>query len=118
MKSCRRMREPVTVTLAAPSKPARTIYLPIAGHAVDVALDADTLYTLAYGSDDVATVATGAMAVTDGSGNVVLRGLPAGVHTVTAVLPARNGLESRTATGQVTVTAGALAEVTVDIGRP
>jgi hypothetical protein len=115
------MREPATVTLTPDAGSARTIYLPIAGHAVDVALEPDTTYALAYGTDDVATVVTSPkayVAVTEASGNVVLRNVPAGTQTVRAYLPARGGAQARTATAQVTVTAGALAEVTVDIGRP
>lgn len=124
------MHEPVEVTLqelarplgGAPlSTPSRVLRLPIAGHELDVALEPNTVYALAYGTDDVAAVVaatTPYVGVTDPSGTLVLRDVPVGTHPVRAVLPARNGGDARTAVGTVTVTAGSLAEVTLDISRP
>jgi hypothetical protein len=101
----------------------RTIYLPIAGHEVDVALEPDTVYTVTSGagSDDLAVVVSATtpyVAVTEPSGNALLRGVPVGTHPVRAYLPARNGAEARLASGTITVNEGALAEITLDISRP
>ena len=93
---------------------ARDIYLPIAGHEVDASLDPGAIYTL----EDATIVAGDALAVTDATGTAVLRGVASGNHAVTAWLPARSGQPARIARGKVTVTAGALAEVTLDLAKP
>jgi hypothetical protein len=101
--------------------PPRSVQLPIAGHTVELALEPNTVYAIAYGTDDVAAVASAAspyVAVTDSSGNVSLRGVPIGTYPVRAYVPARAGAEARLASGTVTVTAGAVAEITLDLGRP
>ncbi len=105
---------------AVAGKP-RTIQLPIAGHEVEAALEPDTVYLLANGTDDVAAIVSATtpyVAVTEAAGQVVLRDVPVGTHPVRAWLPPRNGGEARTATGTITVTAGALADITLDISRP
>lgn len=98
----------------------RDVYVPIAGHDVDVPTELGAIYKVTA-SDDVAwVVATDQpfVAITEGGGTVVLRGLPAGTHAVTAWLPPRSGQSARVARGKVTVAAGALAEVTLDITKP
>ncbi len=124
------MQEPVTVAITEVARPLagaplagkpRTVYLPITGHEVEAALEPDTVYTVAYGTGDVAAVVratTPYVAVTDPSGQVVMRDVPVGTHPVRAWLLARNGGESRTATGTITVTAGVLADITLDISHP
>ncbi len=105
---------------AADGGAPRVLRLPIAGHAVAVALDAGGLYELATADKAPETAwiaappqAGAAVAVTDATGQVVLRGLPAGPHAVTAWLPPRAGQPARLARGTVTVAAGALAELTL-----
>jgi len=124
------MLEPIAVTLQELAKPlggaamaakARTIYLPIAGHEVEAALEPDTVYAIAFGADDVAAVVSATtpyVAVTEPSGQVVLRDVPVGTHPVRAWLPGRNGADARSAAGAITVTAGQLADLTLDISRP
>ncbi len=102
---------------------ARTLYLPIVGHEVEVAIAAGGIYavgTVAAGADAAAVVVatTPYVAVTEVTGNVVLRDVPVGTHAVRAWLPKRGPLEAKTIAGSVTVTEGALAEVTLDIGVP
>lgn len=95
----------------------RSVLLPIAGHAVAVALDAGALYELsAEGKDpETAWIVAGHGAVTDAGGVVVVKDVPTGVHAVRAWLPPRAGQPARRAAGQVTVTAGELAELTLTL---
>lgn len=122
------MLEPVAVSITELAKPLggaaitaskpRPIQLPIAGHEVQVALEPDTVYAIAFGTDDVAAVVSATtpyVAVTDSSGGATLRDVPVGTHPVRAYLPARNGGEAKTVAGTITVTAGALAEITLDL---
>lgn len=105
---------------ALTTKP-RTIYLPIIGHEVEAALEPDTVYTVAAGTDDLAAVVSATtpyVGVTESSGNLVLRDIPIGTHPVRAYLPPRNGIDARVISATVTVTAGALAEITLDLSRP
>lgn len=99
----------------APAGKPTPIFLPIAGHEAAVALDDDSLDELR--SDDDAAIAVVAptpyYAVTEASGQVVLRDVPVGTFEVAAWLPARSGQAARAARGKVTVTAGGLAEVTL-----
>ena len=97
----------------------REVYLPIAGHEVEVALDAGAIYRIAAGDELGWVVATDhpLIAITEVTGNVVLRGVPGGTHAVTAWLPPRSGQPARVARGTVTVNAGALSEVTLDITK-
>jgi hypothetical protein len=98
----------------------REVYLPIAGHEVEVALDAGAIYRLSAGDEAAWIVATDNpyVAITETNGNVALRGVPAGPHKVTAWLPARSGQPARVATGTVNVAPSALTEVTLDITKP
>jgi hypothetical protein len=125
------MLEPVAVTLQALARPLagaaiagtkpRTIYLPIAGHEVEAALEPDTVYAVAFGTDDIAAVVSATspyVAVTEAAGAVTMRDVPVGTHPVRAYLPARNGGDARTTQGTITVTEGNLAEITLDISRP
>jgi hypothetical protein len=97
----------------------RAVMLPTAGHEVEVALEPGTIARVVAGSEDAWIVATDNpfVAITEASGNVVMRDVPSGTHAVTAWLPARSGQSARVAHGKVTVTPGALAEVTLDITK-
>lgn len=108
------LADPSSLVAGAP----RPIQLPIAGHAVDVALDPGGLYELTGGDSDGAwLVAAGKpfVAVTDGTGVAVLRDVPSGRHAALAWLPARAGQPGRVAHGEATVSNGTLAEVTLDL---
>jgi hypothetical protein len=98
----------------------REVYLPIAGHEVDVTLDPGAIYRVAAGDESAWVVATDSpyVALTEASGNVVLHNVPAGPHAVTAWLPARSGQPARVGKATVNVAASALTEVTVDISKP
>jgi hypothetical protein len=98
----------------------RDVYLPITGHDVDVPAELGAIYKVTAADEAAWVVATDQpfVAITEGGGSVVLRGVPAGTHAVTAWLPPRSGQPARVARGKVTVTAGALAEVTLDITKP
>lgn len=106
---------PLGGTIADPQP--RTVYLPIAGHEVSLGVDSGTIVRVSDDPEDAWVIATENpfVAITDRSGSAVLRDLPAGTHAVTAWLPPRSGQPARTARGNVTVTPGALAEVTLDI---
>jgi hypothetical protein len=102
----------------ADDKP-RDVFLPIAGHEVEVALDANAIYRIAAGDESAWIVASDHpfIAVTETTGTVILRDVPAGTHAVSAWLPPRSGQSARVAKGTVTVTDGALADVTLDITK-
>ena len=99
----------------------RPVYLPIAGHEVEVALEPG-VHTLQIEGDSEAAIIVAAempyLAITDATGQVVLRDVPTGTHAVTAWLPPRAQQPARIAQGKVTVAAGALSEVTVDLTKP
>jgi len=98
-----------------------TLLLPIVGHEVEAALTPGSIYTVSFGASETSTVVaatTPYVAITEPTGQVIVRDVPVGTHSVRAWLPKRGVLESRTATGTVTVTEGALAEITVDISVP
>ena len=99
------------------STPGVPVLLPIAGHAVTVALDAGAVYQLAADGKDpeVAWVVAATGAITDASGVVLIKDVPVGPHAVRAWLPARAGQPARRATGTVTVVAGDLAELTLSL---
>lgn len=98
----------------AKATPARTIQLPIAGHAVSVALDADGVYELAADGETAWIIAAPA-AITDGSGVAFVKDVPVGEHAVRAWLPPRAGQPARHASGKVKVAAGDLAELTLQL---
>lgn len=97
----------------------RELYLPIAGHEVEVALEAGSIYRIAAGDESAWVVATDNrwVAITEASGNVVLHDVPAGPHQAAAWLPARSGQPARIAKATVNVVPGALAEVTLDLTK-
>ena len=108
------------VPLGSPATPGtpRTLYLPIVGHEVEAALTPGSIYTVTFGASETATIVaatTPYLAITEPTGQVIVRDVPVGTHPVRAWLPRRGPLEPRSATGTVTVTEGALAEITVDI---
>jgi len=114
--------EAVSAAGAAGSPALRTLRLPIAGHAVAVALEPGGVYELATSAKDPETswivAGSGAAMVTDASGQAVLRAVPAGPHAVTAWLPPRAGQPARLARGTVTAVAGELAELTLQLAAP
>lgn len=115
------VEKPATVTLAEPGGAPRALYLPVVGHEIEVALTPGAVHTVTYATDQVASVVSASspyVAITEPTGQVILRDVPVGTHAVRAWLPARGALEPRVATGSVTVTEGALAEVTLDISAP
>ena len=93
---------------------AKTIQLPIAGHAVSVALEDGAVYELAADGETAWIVAATA-AITDGNGVALIKDVPAGEHAVRAWLPPRAGQPARHAAGKVTVAAGDLAELTLSL---
>lgn len=91
------------------------VMLPIAGHAVRAALDADAVYSLDAG-DETAWISSAPGAyVTEANGQLTVRELAPGKHAVTAWLPPRAGQPARLGRGVATVVAGELAELTVSI---
>lgn len=98
---------------------ARTVYLPIAGHEVVATLEPGALYRV--DNDDSAAWIVAAdrpfLAITEASGQVILRDVPVGTYPVTAWLPPRGDQPAKIAHGNVTVTAGDLAEVTLDLSK-
>jgi hypothetical protein len=114
--------------LAAARQPGvtREILLPAVGHEVELRLEPGAVYALAASGAPAAeaesafvVAQTGArLAVTGSAGQVTVRELPIGTHAVTAWLPPRAGHASRLASGHVTVEAGALAEITLDLSAP
>lgn len=125
------VEQPQTVTLAevghvpvgsaTKAGTPRTLYLPIVGHEVEAALAPGSIYSVAFGATETATIVaatTPYVAITEPTGQVIVRDVPVGTHSVRAWLPRRGPLEPRSATSTVTVTEGALAEITVDISVP
>jgi hypothetical protein len=104
--------QPAKLTLAKDGGAALPIELPIAGHEVSVPLQPGR-YELVSGAAHAWVVAapTPWTAVTDATGVAVLRDLPNGTYTVTAWSPA----SGRSAKGSVTVEAGQLADVTLQL---
>jgi hypothetical protein len=106
---------------------ARIVYLPVAGHSVEVAVDPKSAYHVEIASDDgkgrdaedawVVVANSPYVAITEASGAVLLRDVPEGTHTATAWLPPRGGQPAKIAQAKVTVTDGGLAEATLDISK-
>jgi hypothetical protein len=92
----------------------RAIQLPIAGHQVQVPLEAHAFYELAFDTE-TAWVVAGAAGITDASGAATIEGLSVGNHPVVAWLPPRSGQPARTAQGSVTITADTRAELTLEL---
>lgn len=90
------------------------IALPLAGHAVRVPLVAGKAYELAAG-DETAWILADRALVTDATGTATWRDLASGVHQVTAWLPPRAGRPAKLAHGEVTITAGVLADATIEL---
>ena len=117
---------PVTLTLARmgslplggdlQEEQGRAIYLPIAGHTVEVPLEPG-MYRLSEPGGAEAWIVRGDVAVTEGSGGIVLREVPAGA-TATAWLPPRSGQPPRTGKAAIKHGTGAISDVTVDISSP
>lgn len=114
------VEQPQTVTLAEGTTPPHTIHLPVIGHEVEIALAAGSEYTVALGAATatVHAATTPYVAITEPTGQVIVRDVPSGTHRVRAWLPRRGPLEPRSATGSVTVTEGGLAQVTLDLTSP
>jgi hydrogenase/urease accessory protein HupE len=113
------MEQPLAVALGGDTAP-RTLHLPVIGHAVELSLAAGSSYTVTFGDQTAAIVSapTPYVEITEATGQVIVRDVPIGTHRARAWLPARGPLEARSATGMVTVTAGGMAEVTLDLSRP
>jgi hypothetical protein len=96
------------------------VYLPTAGHEVDLGAEPNAIYRLGAGPEMAWFVASDNpfIAVTEANGNVTLRDVPAGTHTVTAWLPPRAEQPGRIGHGKITVTQGALAEITLELTKP
>lgn len=101
----------------------RAIQLPIAGHAVSIALEPDTVYRVAIEAsgladaidDEDAWIVNAPGGVTDSGGLATLK-LPSGSHDVTAWLPSRGGQDWKVVKSKVTVETGQLAELAIDLG--
>ncbi|HUS27811.1 MAG TPA: hypothetical protein VMZ53_04865 [Kofleriaceae bacterium] len=111
----------------ATSAGALTAYLPIAGHSIEVGVDAKAAYHVEIVGEDgksrdaedawVVVADSPFVAITEASGQVLLRDVPAGTYTATAWLPPRAGQPAKIAHAQVVVTDGGLADVTLDISK-
>ncbi len=106
--------EDMKVNLKAPAVP---IALPIAGHVVTVDLDDGAIYRVAPDGKDVGDgyVVSATAFVTDATGVALVKDVPPGNHAVRVWLPPRGGQPARTASGEVTVAAGDLAELTLTL---
>lgn len=96
------------------------VYLPTAGHEIDLGAEPNAIYRLAAGGEFAWFVASDNpfIAVTEANGTATLRDVPAGTHEVTAFLPSRGGQPGRIGHGKITVTQGALAEITLELMQP
>ena len=106
----KRGNDPASLADAAP----RAIQLPIAGHQVQLPLDAAGLYELSNDTE-TAWIVAGPAAITELSGSVLVEDLSPGTHQVTAWLPPRSGQPARLAKGEVTVTVNTQAELTLEL---
>ncbi len=93
----------------------RSIQLPIAGHAVTAPLIVGGIYEITSERGDAAWIVAAQAAITDPSGVVLVRDVPPGVHAVRAWIPPRGGEPARHARGELTVVAGDLAELTLQL---
>ena len=111
------LRKRGTLDALVPGAPV-PVMLPIAGHTAGMALDAGAIYSLETDEPEpeVAFIAAAPGGfVTDATGHVLVRDLPAGAHAVTAWLPPRGGQPARIGHGTATIIAGELAELTVKL---
>jgi hypothetical protein len=110
-----RDRDEAHLGAAARGEPI-AVALPIAGHEVTAKLDAGAIYELAGdGFDPAWIVADASAAITEATGQIVVRDVPVGAHAVTAWLPPRGGQPALSARATAEVKAGALVEVTVEL---
>jgi hypothetical protein len=103
-----------------PGEP-RVIQLPIAGHAVSIALDPGGIYQLATDAKDfpeTAWIVAAAAAVTDASGQAIVKGVPVGLRGISAWLPARGNELQHRAGSSGKVVANEPVEVTIDLAPP
>lgn len=96
------------------------VQLPIAGHTITAALDADSIYSLETGAaaadiELAYIIPLRGAYVTEANGQVTVHDLPVGSHAVTAWLPPRAGQPARVARGTATITDGDLAEVALTL---
>jgi hypothetical protein len=94
------------------------VMLPIAGHAVTVALEPGAIASLETDAPEPEVAFVAAIPgghVTDATGHIVVRDLAVGTHAVIAWLPPRAGQPARLGRGTATVVAGELAELTVTL---
>ena len=91
--------------------------LPVIGHEVELPIEPGSLLAIASAEDSALAVSppTPYYAITEANGQVALRDVPVGTFAVEALLPARSGQPAQVANGTVTVTANALAEVTLQL---
>ncbi|HEY5936314.1 MAG TPA: hypothetical protein VIU61_16800 [Kofleriaceae bacterium] len=110
-------RGTITTLPALVTGDVRNVQLPIAGHAVELPLEADGIYQLATDGKDpeLAWLVAGKAAITDASGLATFKVVSRGTHAVTAWLPPRAGQPARFARGTVTVVANELAELTLQL---
>jgi hypothetical protein len=94
--------------------------LPVIGHEVELPIAMGSLLAVTYGEDTAIALSppTPYYAITEATGQVVVRDVPVGTFAVEALLPARSGQPAHVANGTVTVTANALAEVTLQLTSP
>ncbi|MDB4960250.1 MAG: hypothetical protein JWP01_249 [Myxococcales bacterium] len=117
--AARRTAADLRTKLEAPR--ARPILLPIGGHEVTSKLEAGSVYELSVDepgsktSREAAWIVAANGAITDASGVVLARDVPVGTHAVRVWLPPRGGQPERHASGEVTVVAGDLAELTLKL---
>ena len=104
--------QPAKLTITKDGGAAIPIELPIAGHEVAVSLQPGRHELVAGAAHAWVVAAPSPWAqVTDATGVAVLRDLPSGTYAVNAWSPA----SGRSAKGEVTVSAGQLAEVTLQL---
>jgi len=94
---------------------ARTVQLPIAGHAVAIPVEAGAVYQLATDAKEpeLAWFIAGTAFVTEANGEIVIAGVPGGAHAVRAWLP-----PARLGKATVTPVTGDLTAVTIDLSAP
>jgi hypothetical protein len=94
----------------------RAIQLPIAGHAVSIALEPNAVYQLVIDAEsEPAWIVAAPATITDAGGLATVRA-PVGSHAVTAWLPARGGQPARLAKAAVALDVAQLVELVVDLG--